>query len=46
MPWCSAAIGFAAGDEELADYEPSPTAAGLVAEFERYHKRTVRAAAH
>ena len=44
MLWCSAAIGFAAGDEELADYEPSPTAAGLVAEFERYHERTVRAA--
>lgn len=42
--WCSAAIGFAGGDEELAGYEPSPAAAGLVAEFERYHERAVQAA--
>ena len=44
MLWCSAAIGFAGGAEELADYEPSPAAVRLVAEFERYHERTVQAA--
>ena len=42
--WCSAAIGFAGGDEELADYQPSPAAARLLAEFEQYHERTVQAA--
>ena len=42
--WSSAAVGFAGGDEELADYEPSPAAVRLVAEFDRYHERTVRAA--
>ena len=41
---CSAAIGIAGGDEELADYEPSPEAVRLVAEFERYHERTVQVA--
>lgn len=42
--WCSAAIGFAAGDEELADYQPAPAAVRLVAEFERYHEQAVQAA--
>lgn len=42
--WCSAAIGFAGGDEELADYQPSAAAVGLLAEFEQYHERTVQAA--
>ena len=42
--WCSAAIGFAGGDEELADYQPAPAAARLLAEFEQYHERTVQAA--
>ena len=42
--WCSAAIGFAGGDEELADYQPSPAAVNLLAEFEQYHERTVQAA--
>ena len=42
--WCSAASGFAAGDEELTDYQPSPAAVRLLAEFEQYHERTVQAA--
>ena len=42
--WCSAATGFAGGDEELADYQPLPEAAHLLAEFEHYHERTVHAA--
>ena len=42
--WCSAAIGFAEGDQELADYQPSPAAVRLLAEFEQYHERTVQAA--
>ena len=41
--WCSAAIGFAEGDQELADYQPSPAAVRLLAEFEQYHERTVQA---
>ena len=41
---CSAAIGFAEGDQELADYRPSPAAARLLAEFEQYHERTVQVA--
>ena len=42
--WCSATTGFAGGDEELADYHPSPAAVRLLAEFEQYHERTVQAA--
>ena len=42
--WCSAAIGFAGGDEELVDYQPSPAAARLLTDFEQYHERAVQAA--
>lgn len=37
-----ASAGFADGSEELADYEPSPAAAELLAEFERYYHDTIR----
>ena len=36
-----AAAGFADGSEELADYEPSPEAVRLLAEFERYYHGTI-----
>ena len=36
-----AAAGFADGSEELADYEPSPAAVRLLAEFERYYHGTI-----
>ena len=41
---CGASIGFAGGDEELADYQPSPAAVRLLADYEQYHERTVQAA--
>lgn len=37
-----ATAGYADGSEELADYEPSPAAAELLAEFERYYHDTIR----
>lgn len=36
-----AAAGFADGSAELADYEPSPEAVRLLAEFERYYHATI-----
>ena len=34
-------VGFADGSAELADYEPSPEAARLLAEYERYYHATI-----
>ena len=36
-----ASAGFADGSAELADYEPSPEAGRLLAEFERYYHGTI-----
>lgn len=36
-----AAAGFADGSDELADYEPSPEAVRLLAEYERYYHGTI-----